>query len=73
VGNSGIKINVFESGSTKERIKNIPRQLKSKIKECKAAYKDKNENLFKDSGKAWQGLQTITGYKPKSHCKLSKK
>lgn len=46
----------------------VQKKIKSKIYECKAAYKHKLETFFKnDARRAWQGVQSITGYKPKKH------
>ena len=58
---------LFRLGGSKEEKKLVQKKIKSKIIECKTAYKHKLEGFFKeDARKAWQGLQTITGYKPKS-------
>ena len=60
------KKRVFHSG-TKEDRKLVQKKLKHKIRECKKLYKVKVEDMFKanDTKRAWQGLQSMTGYKPK--------
>lgn len=43
-------------------------KIRKKITECKASYKNKVQSLFShDARRAWQGLQTMTGYRPKTH------
>lgn len=43
-------------------MRTVQRKIKTKLKECEAAYRDETELLLKkDTEKAWQGLQTITG------------
>uniref|UniRef100_A0A9J7XIF0 Reverse transcriptase domain-containing protein n=1 Tax=Cyprinus carpio carpio TaxID=630221 RepID=A0A9J7XIF0_CYPCA len=62
------KKRVFKSGGSREEKKTVQKKIKSKINECKAAYKHKLENFFKgDARRAWQGVQSITGYKSKKH------
>lgn len=62
------KKSLFKSGGTAEDKKTIQRKIKNLIKDCKAAYKHKLEGFFSSAPRrAWQGVQTITGYKPKNH------
>lgn len=60
------KKRLFKSGGSKEDIRSVQKNIKKKILDCKTAYKNKIQSLFNhDARKAWQGLQIMTGYKPK--------
>ena len=49
-----------------EDLRGVQRKIKTRMQECEAVYRDETEScLKKDTEKAWQGLQTITGQKPK--------
>lgn len=62
------KKRLLKSGGSREEKKTMQKKIKSKINDCKAAYKHKLENFLKnDVRKTWQGVQSITGYKPKKH------
>jgi hypothetical protein len=52
----------------KNELKSVQAQLRTAIKACKSAYKDKIESFFRSSksSDAWKGLQYISGYKAKS-------
>lgn len=62
------KKRLLKSGGSREEKKTMQKKIKSKINDCKAAYKHKLENFLKnDVRRTWQGVQSITGYKPKKH------
>uniref|UniRef100_A0A671TU97 Reverse transcriptase domain-containing protein n=1 Tax=Sparus aurata TaxID=8175 RepID=A0A671TU97_SPAAU len=62
------KKRLFKSGGNREEKRTVPKNIKSMIRECKAAYKRKLESFFRyDARRAWQGVQAITGYKPKKY------
>lgn len=55
-------------GGNREEKRTVQKNIKGMIMDCKAAYKRKLENYFRnDARRAWQGVQAITGYKPKRH------
>ena len=57
------KRRVFRSGD-KEELRRVQKELKKKIKEGKASYRTKMENLLQQNSarEVWRGLKTISGH-----------
>ena len=57
------KRRVFKSGD-KEELRRVQKELKKKIREGKASYKTKMENLLQQNNarEVWRGLKSISGH-----------